>query len=102
MRCAHIHLTACQPRVAPTPEIPPAIAWVVEMGTDANVASPMVVPAANSALTRTESWTETGPSCSWCDRNLETSLTFGDYRALDVHVLQGKLPGCRYDINAEK
>jgi hypothetical protein len=49
MRCAHIHLTACQPRVAPTPEIPPAIACVVEMGTDANVASPMVVAAANSA-----------------------------------------------------
>jgi hypothetical protein len=35
-------------------------------------------------LTRTESWTETGPSCSWCDRNLEAGLTFGDLAAVLV------------------
>ena len=49
IRRAQIHRTACQPRVAPTPEIAPAIACVVEMGTEARVASPIVVAAANSA-----------------------------------------------------
>jgi hypothetical protein len=49
IRRAQIHRTVCQPRVAPTPEIAPAIACVVEMGTEARVASPIVVAAANSA-----------------------------------------------------
>ncbi len=49
MRLPQIQRTACHPRVAPTPETAPPIAWVVEIGTAANVAKPMVVAAANSA-----------------------------------------------------
>src|ERR1700722_4823490 len=49
MRRAQTHRTACQPRVAPTPEIAPAIACVVEMGTEAGAAGPIALPPANSA-----------------------------------------------------
>src|ERR1700677_1831457 len=49
IRRAQIHRTACQPRVARTPEIAPAIACVVEIGTEARAADPIVVAPANSA-----------------------------------------------------
>lgn len=49
MRLPQIHRTACQPRVATTPETAPPMACVVETGTAASVASPMVVAAASSA-----------------------------------------------------
>ncbi len=49
IRCPQIERTAWAPRVAPTPDTAPPVAWVVEIGTDAMVASPIVVAAASSA-----------------------------------------------------
>jgi hypothetical protein len=75
-----IQRTACEPRVAPTPKTAPPIACVVEIGTFAGVARPIVVAAAISGTDPFRGRT------SQSHRNPNSRVRRGAYREIKTEL----------------